>query len=120
MRLVWPGAVVLSVAFWGVAAADDDGGLKPPSRSANSASVERQERDRVLDMAQQLRSKAGGLHDKADEFREKGKDDQAGKLDDQGDALEERADQMDEDAEELDEAASSKGSATKIKPPQRD
>ena len=120
MRLVWPGALVLGIAFWGVAGADDDVGLKPPTRGMTSAAIEREERDRVLDMAQQLRSKAHGLHNKADELRQNGRDDEAGKIDDQADALQDRADQMDETAEELEEAAEGKSSPTRTGRPRRD
>ena len=122
MRLVWPGALVLGMALLAVARGeDDDAGLKPPVRGMTSVAKEREERDRVLDMAQQLRSKAAGLHNKADELRQKAKDDEAAKIDDQADTLEDRADQMDEAAQELDEAASGKGSnRIGLTPPKRD
>src|SRR5262249_11556045 len=121
MRLVWASALVMALAFCGAARADDDSGLKPPTRGMTSDAAEREERDRVLDLAQQLRSKARGLHDKADELRQSGKDDEAAKVDDQADALEERADIMDETADELDQALSGKSSSVgKVHRPNRD
>ncbi|MFN8545504.1 MAG: hypothetical protein U0807_15015 [Candidatus Binatia bacterium] len=86
-------------ALWPVRAQERKG-LVPPTRGGKGFTTQ-DERDVLLEVAQQMRGKAAGLRDKADEMRQIGKDDLAGALDDRADGLEDRATEMEEEADEL-------------------